>query len=196
LAARLLRPPAHVAARPVLPPPNHARPQLLHDPVHCYAASFPKELLTLSASADRERAAPRLARTMRRWWESWSSHPLAPRDNSATDADAPAAAPPPAEGGAPAASASLSSLSSLDAAAGRGPRTAAAVRRAADAAVEAAALRAMDPDFRLFDAYGLYRSMQASPREGRGGGGGAPGRVRGGGRRGMARDAALYYMQR
>ncbi len=165
-------------------PNPYPHTQLLHDPVHCYAAPFPKELLALSASEDRDRVAAKLARTMRRWWESWSSH------------DAAAAAAQQSAGTASAAAgASAASVSSFDGpvggstAAAGGSRAAAAARRAADAAVEAAAMRMMDADFRLFDAYGLWRSMQAAPREAAGG------RARGG-RRGMGRDAALFYMQR
>lgn len=179
--------------------------ELLHDPVHCYAAPFPKELLTLAGSEDRDRSAGKLQRTMRRWWESWSSHNLAPFDGAANGGGANGASIDPQSAASAASSpgelkvpqgpfgsgASVASAS-FDGAGRAGSRAAAAARRAADAAVEAAAMRLMDPDFRLFDAYGLWRSMQAAPHEGPGSGS----RGSRGGRRGMGRDAALFYMQR
>lgn len=130
--------------------------ELLHEPLACYPAPFPRESLTLVDAAQHASQASRMMEIAQALWQGLAS-----------DSNPPSHSPSSASAGAATSSSSGSQ--------GGVSRMARSRRGNGGGGAEVAQLLA--PDFKMWDAYGLWPAMRAQ------------------GRRYLSKDAAVRYMQ-
>eukprot|EP00878_Enallax_costatus_P001041 GHUV01001176.1.p1 GENE.GHUV01001176.1~~GHUV01001176.1.p1 ORF type:complete len:762 (+),score=253.99 GHUV01001176.1:257-2287(+) len=158
--------------------------ELLHDPLTCYPAPFPRDNLMLTDAAAHELSSEKLVQFVKAWWTAWSTAPPPPPAAVAATADHSAdssygsvddAASASARAAYKASSSTTSSSSSVDAAeSGQRPRR--SLRSRGDPPGTLAA-HLLAPTYKMWDAYGLWPAMRSQ------------------GRRHLNKESAVHYLQ-